>query len=157
MNETLVRSIEQLGLNNLNIDLDYLTTKYPLPLDVVERHENAIGLLTDLGVSRETQIIVRAAAVLGDMPFAADDSKKSLSRSEVIPNIVTTVRSVLDLAKSRKIDVRLEINSSIHYLDNVKDHDESALLDSDNLTLEYCDETLNPAVMYLKEARQILS
>lgn len=154
MNERQRHQAEQLHLLNLNID--WLITKYPLPPDDTEMHSNVRDLLSGLGISGETQVVVRAAAVLGDLAFASDDPKTSLARPEVIPNTVRTVKGALDLAQEMDVDIRLEINSALHYLSNVRDQNKEIDLGDSQLQTGYLDSTLNPAIRSLNEARQIL-
>jgi hypothetical protein len=155
MRERSQAQIEQLSLLNLNID--WLINEYPLEKSVLKLHANVDELLSSLGVSGETRVIVRAAAVLGDLPFSVDNPKVSLARSKVIPNTVRTIRGALDLADETGVDIRLELHSTITYLENIEDHNTEADLEGLNLPINYLDFTLNPALDYLNDAKAILA
>lgn len=151
MNERQGQQAEKLYLTNLNID--WLINKYPLPPDATKRHFDVDNLLKALNISGETRAVVRAAAVLGDLANISDP-RASLARPEVIPNTVSTITSALDLAKETGVDIRLEINLALRYLDIVNRSHEGRF--DDTLSLNYLDSTLNPAIMYLGRVRQIL-
>lgn len=148
MNERQRQHAEKLYLTNLNID--WLINKYPLPQEVIEQHAKVDDLLSSLNVSVETRAVVRAAAVLGDLAYAPGD----LVRPEVIPNTVRTIRGALELAQEMNIDVRLEINLALRYLDIANRSQENHI--NPSKSIDYLNHTLNPAIMYLGRARQIL-
>lgn len=117
--------------------------------------ENGVNLLGKIGLSAETRTLVRAAGLLRDIVYAQTKPVR-LVEGTVVPTIARVISNTLGIASRKGIDIKVELGVGLAYLESMRDHNDESILEA-NLSTEFLNDHLNPAISGLEDAKKIIS